>query len=154
MATLKWYGGAIVDKMRDSAAVAIDRTMAECVGHAKDDHPSFPPASQPNTRFHSRTGFEVGSIQVLDGASMRDGTTVGGSWGSDSNYSLFLEIGTSVDGPTAQQRAIAAGGDMSMIAPAVGPLMAPRPTLRPATDIEYPLLAPRIGQGFRGETLV
>jgi hypothetical protein len=149
MARLVWRGGEVADKMAAAAALGIDQTMAECVKHAKSDHPTFPPASQPYTRFHNRTGFEVGSIKILDGASMRDAATVGGSWGSDSNYGLFLEIGTSIEGPTAEQRAIAAGGDMSMIAPAAGPLMAPRPWARPAADLHYPLLAGRIGAAFR-----
>jgi hypothetical protein len=151
VATLTWRGGEVADKMAAAAAVAIDQTMAECVAHAKSDHPSFPPASQPGSRFHSRSGFEVGSVKIMDSASMRSATTVGGSWGADSNYSIFLEIGTSVKGPTAEQRALEAGGDMSMIAPAIGPLMAPRPFLRPATDAAdgYVLLPARIRAAFQ-----
>lgn len=153
MATLRWYGGRVADKMADAAELAIDYTMAECVSDAKDDHPAFPPASQPDTRFHSRTGFEVGSVLIIEPASLREPGHVGGQWGANTNYSIFLEIGTSTDGPTAEQRALEAGGDMSMISPAVGPLMAPRPFLRPASDRHYPLLAGRIGAAYRGETL-
>jgi hypothetical protein len=40
-----------------------------------------------------------------------------------------------------------------MIQPAIGPLMAQRPFLRPAADRQYGFLAQRIGQSFRGETL-
>lgn len=152
MATLVWRGGEVGAKMVNATVLATDYTLAECVTNAKADHPGFPPASQPDTRFHSRTGFEVGSIKILDGASL-SGTTVSGQWGSDSNYSLFLEIGTSTEGPSAEARAMAAGGDMSMIASAIGPLMAPRPFLRPASDIEYPQLARRIGQAYRGESV-
>jgi hypothetical protein len=153
MARLTWYGGRVADKVAAAAAIGVERTMSECVSRAKDDHPAFPPASEPYTRFHSRSGFEVGAIVIMEPAALRDVTHVGGRWGADSNYALFLEIGTSTDGPTAEQRALEAGGDMSMIAPAIGPLMAPRPFLRPAADAEYPLLATRIGAAFRGETM-
>lgn len=153
MARLIWRGGTVADRMSTAAAVGVDHTMAECVARAKEDHPAFPPASQPNTRFHSRTGFEVGSVGIMEEADLRDGSRVGGRWGADTAYSLFLEIGTSTEGPTAEQRALEAGGDASMIQPPIGPLMAPRPFLRPAADVEYPLLAARIGAAYRGEQM-
>jgi hypothetical protein len=152
MATLKWYGGIVADKMAAASTLGVDYTMAKCVSGAKDNHPAYPPASEPYTRFANRTGFQTGSIQILDAAAL-DGKTVRGQWGSDSNYALYLEIGTSESGPTAEAREAAADGNMSLIPPPIGPLMAPRPSLRPASDVEYPQLAGRIGVLFRGETL-
>jgi hypothetical protein len=152
MARLHWHGAAVRAKVAEAAKLGTDKTMAECVSHAKDNHPSYPPASLPDTRFANRTAFLVNSIQILDGASS-EGEHISGQWGSDANYSLYLEIGTSIAGPSAEARAIEGMGDMDLIPPPVGPLMAPRPYLRPATDAEYPLLAPRIGAAFRGEQL-
>jgi hypothetical protein len=151
-AKLEWFGGLVADKMAAAATLSIDYTMAECVTHGKDNHPSYPPASEPYTRFANRTGFQTSSIQILEDASL-DGTLVGGQWGSDSGYALYLEIGTSESGPTAEAREAVAAGNMSLIPPPIGPLMAPRPYLRPATDIEYPQLAGRIGVVYRGESI-
>lgn len=152
MATLRWNGEKIAAKMAAATTLAIDRTMAECVSHAKDFHPAYPPASKPGERFANRTSFLVNSIQILDGATL-EGTTISGKWGSEANYALYLEIGTSISGPTAQERAEEAAGDMLLIPPPEGPLMAPRPYLRPALDIEYPLLAPRIRAVFSGGSM-
>jgi hypothetical protein len=151
-ARVVWNGGIVADKMAAAAKLSIDHTMAECVTHGKDDHPGYPPASEPYERFANRTGFQTGSIQILEDASP-DGTVIGGQWGSDSNSALYLEIGTSEAGPTAEAREIAADGNMGLIPPPIGPLMAPRPFLRPAADIEYPQLAKRIGATYRGESL-
>ena len=151
-ATLEWFGGLVADKIAAAATLSIDYTMAEFVTHSKDDHPGYPPASAPYTRFANRTGFQASSIQILEDASL-DGTIVSGQWGSDSGYALYLEIGTSESGPTAEAREAAADGAMSLIPPPIGPLMAPRPYLRPASDVKYPHLAERIGGTFRGESL-
>ena len=131
------------------SVLAVEKTMAECVSDAKSDHPVFPPASLPYERYANRTGFETGAIRS-NGATF-DGRRTIGTWGAYANYALFLEIGTSVTGPTATEREIAGGGDMDAIPPPIGPLMAPRPFLRPASDKEYPKLATRIGAYFRGE---
>jgi hypothetical protein len=152
VARLVWRGARVAERMAGAAAAAIDQTMAECVADAKDNHPGFPPASAPYERFHSRTGFTVGSIVVLEAAELTRRAVVSGRWGSLAKDGLFLEIGTSTEGPTAEARALAAHGDMGMITPAVGPLMAPRPFLRPAADRHYPLLAGRIRENFSGDS--
>jgi hypothetical protein len=149
MADLRWYGDEVMAKVATAAALGIDDTMAHCVERAKADHPSWPPPSDPYTRFANRTAALVNSIRILDDARL-DAELVSGQWGADMNYALYLEIGTSTEGPTAEARALAARGNMSLITPAIGPLMAPRPYLRPASDDEYPLLASRIAAAFRG----
>lgn len=158
MATFSWNGRALLEKATEAAKAGIDRTMSECVDDARRGHEAYPPASQPGEKYANRTGFDVQSIRILDNADGSVGATleegkVHGRWGSLSNIALFLEIGTSVAGPNAMEREDAAGGDMDAIAPPIGPLMAARPTLRPASDREYPLLRPRIGAAFRGEEM-
>jgi hypothetical protein len=153
VATLRWNGAEVRRKIVAAAHVGVDTTMAAAVRHAAANHPGYPPASEPYERFHSRTGFEVGSIKIFDAASLRDPTVIAGQWGADASQSIYLEIGTSIAGPTAGARALAGAGDMSAIPPPIGPLMAPRPFLRPAADEEYPLLAARIGAVYRGESL-
>lgn len=149
MAAFKWNGKEIAAKAAEAAVMGVERTMAECVSDARSDHPPFPPASEPYERYANRTGFETGAIKS-NGAHY-DGVRVVGTWGAYTNYALFLEIGTSVAGPTATEREETGAGDMDAIPPPIGPLMAPRPFLRPATDREYPLLASRIASYFRGE---
>lgn len=152
MAELKWYGARVAAKMLAATELGVDATMAAAVADARDDHPLYPPPSAPYERYHTRTGFETNSIRILR-AGEPEGATIAGQWGADNAVALYLEIGTSVEGPRAMERVIAAGGNMDLIAPPIGPLMAPRPFLRPAADREYPLLGARIGAAFRGEQL-
>lgn len=168
MAKIVWKGDEVRAKVAAAAAVGIDATMDACVDHAKENHPAYPPASEPYERYANRTAAETGSIRILDNANgiagaMIDGASVHGEWGATMNYSLFLEIGTSVTGPTATER-MEAGAYEGPFDPTLeagwpgvagpeGPLMAPRPFLRPAADEEYPLLAARIGASYRGERI-
>lgn len=150
MATLIWKGDEVLAKVKGAAKLGIDETMAACVEHAKDNHPGYPPASEPYTRFANRTAHLVSSLQIIEDAQVDD-DTIRGTWGSDAEEALYLEIGTSVEGPTAPDRA--ALGDLleGTIPPPEGPLMAPRPYLRPAADDPsgYPSLARRIAEAFR-----
>lgn len=153
MAVFEWYGDRIMEKARTASMVAIDHTIAACVSDSKDDHPGWPPTSEPFERFASRTGFAVGSFQIFEVAHPTGPNEIHGTWGSDGNYLLFLEIGTSRVGATAEERAAAAAGDIEAIAPPEDPLMEARPWADPAMDRHYPLLAGRIAAVFRGESL-
>jgi len=155
MASLDWNGKRLAAKAAQASKLAVDRTMADCVADAAANHPGFPPASAPDERYANRTGFQTATIRILDNAdgipgAILDGDTVRGSWGALGNYSLFLEIGTSREGPTATDRELAAAGNMDAVPPPVGPLMAPRPFLRPAADRNYRMLRARIIAAFRG----
>lgn len=156
MGSFEWRGDAVRERMEKAAALGVDKTMSECVGDARSGHPAYPPASEPGERYANRTGFDTASTDILDPAHS-DGTRVHGSWGALSEVALFLEIGTSREGsgmPTASEREEMGGGDMDAIpGPSEPPLMAPRPTLRPASDKHYPGLAEWIGMAFRGEEL-
>ncbi len=151
MASIRWNGAKVMAKVTAAAGLGIDRTMAECVRDAGENHPAFPPPSKPYERYANRTGHETGSIHSK--GVRTDGKRVSGQWGANAKQSLYLEIGTSVAGPTAFEREVAGGGNMDAIPPPVGPLMAPRPYLRPAADREYPLLPSRIGAAYRGEKM-
>lgn len=142
--SLVWYGDEVKAKVRAASIVAIDQTMAECVSGSKDGHPAFPPASDPFTRWANRTTAMTRSIRIFDSASPSGPSTVTGSWGSHMRYALYLEIGTSRSGPTAEARAGADGGNPNLVAPEIGPLMARRWAMVPTSDREYPLLASRI----------
>lgn len=151
MAKIVWRGKEVAAKMAAASVLGVEKTISECVHDAAADHPPFPPASEPYERYANRTGNETGAIRS-NGAEF-DGRRTRGTWGAYTNYALFLEIGTSIAGPTATERESIGGGDMDAIPPPVGPLMAPRPFLRPAADKEYPLLGARIGAAFRGEEM-
>src|SRR6185503_11774662 len=149
MARIEWNGKAIKEKMRAASVAGVEKTIAEAVHDARADHPAYPPASEPYERYANRTGHSIGEIVSKGAHETEEGVT--GKWGGYSHNALFMEIGTSVTGPTATERMIEGAGDMDAIPPPVGPLMAPRPTLRPAADKEYPLLAERIAAAFAGE---
>ena len=152
MARIEWNGDAVAAKMRAASVRAVEHTIAEAVSDARANHPDYPPASQPYERYANRTAFETNAI-VSHGAHETD-EGVTGTWGAYTNYSLFLEIGTSVEGPTATERMIEGAGDMDAVPPPIGPLMAPRPYLRPAADKEYPLLVERIALAFADEEMI
>ena len=148
---LDWRGDEVKAKVAAATMLAVDKTMSACVDDAKANHPGYPPASKPYEPYANRTATAVGSIRISDFASA-NGFIISGEWGSaDVNYALFLEIGTSTSGPTAEERA--AGGLLNAIPPPIGPLMAPRPVLRPAADREYPLLGARIRAALAGTHL-
>lgn len=156
-ARLNWKGDEIRRKVAAAAALGVDRTLADAVRKAKADHPAYPPASAPGERFATRTGFLEGSIKIVAAAAPA-GPLIGGQWGADANYALYVELGTSRKGsgaPRAQVRAAEGGGNMWAIpGPASPPQMAARYTLRPAATEAYRLLPMRIGAAFRGEELL
>jgi hypothetical protein len=78
----KWNGDQILKKVRDASFRGIDKTMAECVIHAKDNHPGW----------QNQTGTAEGSIQIADFAR-REGKYIVGRWGSKQvNYFIWLEL--------------------------------------------------------------
>lgn len=82
---LKWNGDAIKRRMELATRVGVNRTMALCVGGAKEDHP-----------FTNRTGTAEQSIRIAVAAEARGNRTVG-IWGSVMNsYFKFLELGTNL----------------------------------------------------------
>jgi hypothetical protein len=145
---LVWKGDDLKRDMRRACMLAIDQTMAECVAESKDDHPVFPPASEPFTPWADRTGNLTGSVRIFEAAHVSGPSTVTGSWGSHVRYSLFIEIGTSREGPTATERMEAADGDPDLVAPEIGPLMARRHQMVPVSDRQYPELPRRIAEAF------
>lgn len=156
MGALNWNGDQVKARMRSAAKLGVDKTMGDCVADARSNHPAYPPASEPGERYANRTGFDIASIDIMEPAEAL-GEKVSGRWGSTSNVALFLEIGTSREGsgePRAEVREAEGDGDMDAIPPPSSPpLMAPRPTLRPAADTHYPGLSKNIGAAFRGEAL-
>jgi hypothetical protein len=145
---LTWNGDELKRKAREAAALAIDQTLAECVTESKAEHPAFPPVSKPFTPWANRTTAMTRAVRIFSAAAPSGPSTITGSWGSDMDYALFLEIGTSRAGPTATARADAAGGDPKLVAPEIGPLMARRHAMIPSSDRQYPLLAGRVRDAF------
>lgn len=79
-----WRGKAIVAKAAAASALAIDKTMADCVPDAKANHP-----------WNNVTGTAEGSIRIAQFAAMH-GVQISGLWGSVGvAYFIFLELGTS-----------------------------------------------------------
>lgn len=157
MGTFKWNGDAIKRRAIAASALGIDKTMSECVADARTGHPSYPPASEPGERYANRTNFAIMATDIMEPAVDTGDGRVKGRWGSTDETALFVEIGTSREdsgSPRAEVREAQGGGDMHAIPPpSEPPLMAARPTLRPAADAHYPGLAGNIGRAYRGESL-
>lgn len=110
---VEWRGDAVKSKVRRAEMLAVNRTMSECVIHAKGNH-----------TWRNRTGTLEGSIRIANFAAPH-ARGVRGVWGSsDVVYALRMELG--FQGSDALGRAINQ--------PA-------RPYLRPAADVVYPRLA-------------
>lgn len=79
MARINWRGRQVADRVKGSAARAIDATTALCVAGAKSEH-----------RWQNRTGTLEGGIQMRPAVTV--GPTVVGRWGVfDVNYAIYLE---------------------------------------------------------------
>lgn len=148
--TLDWKGAEVRAKVAAAATLGLDATMAEAVAIAKTDHPPYPPSSAPETPYANRTGFLTGST-TIKAAAVEVGNRISGRWGSDANYSLYVEIGTSrksSGAPRAEVRALvgpsAGMWEISYPSPSEHPQMAPRYYLRPAADVAYRGLAGKI----------
>jgi hypothetical protein len=157
MAMINWNGDAIKRRATAASMLGIDKTMSDCVKDARSGHESYPPASAPGERYANRTNFAVMATDIMEPAVDHGDGHVKGLWGSTDETALFVEIGTSREGsgmPRAQEREAMGDGNMDAIPPpSEPPLMAPRPTLRPAADTHYPGLAKNVGAAFRGEKL-
>lgn len=142
MARIEWKGKQVLAEMAAAATVGVDKTMGECVSTAKREHP-----------YEDQTGFETGSIAVGEHAKA-EGMKVSGTWGGYSNYSLFLEIGTSRIGATAQERAQEGGGNMWAIPdvkPGLGEPVRQAFTIVPLGDGEFITRhVPRVMRGNPG----
>ena len=93
MARVKIRRAEIVAHARDAAVAAVDATMAEAVRDAVREHP-----------YANQTGFLEAETKIITPAHPDGDLHVGGSWGDTADYALFVEIGTSRIGPTADER--------------------------------------------------
>lgn len=93
MARVTFRRREIVAHARAAAVVAIDDTMAAAVRDAAREHP-----------YVNQTGFLEAETKILVPAHPDGDLHVSGCWGDTADYALFVEIGTSRIGPTADQR--------------------------------------------------
>lgn len=133
--SLNWTGAALTDRMRDAQKLGVNKTMADCVQHAKANH-----------NWKNQTGVLEGSINIASFARA-DGAGVVGTWGSqDVRYALIHELGGVIVPVRAKALAIPqADGSVRFVKSVTIP---PRPYLRPAADAIYPALAGNIRRAF------
>jgi phage gpG-like protein len=129
--SLVWKGKAVTERMRAAMIAGVNKTMADCVVHAKDHH----------TWKNQSTDLER-SIKVTSFAA-REGTYVVGQWGSvDLKYALIHELGGVIVPKKAKALAIPQpDGSVRFVKKVTIPA---RPYLRPAADLIYPRLAANI----------
>lgn len=133
--SLVWKGKALTEKMRAAMIAGVNKTMADCVVHARRNH-----------TWQNQTGALTGSIQIASFAA-REGTYVVGKWGSlDLKYALIHELGGVIVPVRAKALAIPQpDGSVRFVKKVTIPA---RPYLRPAADVVYPTLAANIGRAW------
>lgn len=172
MATIKWSGDRIIARMAAASAAGVDRTMGECVGgarreHGYDDETGFltatteilKPATVEGTKVSGTWGstadysldVEIGTSRVGPTVEERKDAAAGNMWDVAAPQP---EPGVTVEQPFTILPPGTMDGQEDFVTlhrPSMGegPLMAQRPWLRPQADLQYPLLAARIGEAFR-----
>lgn len=176
MARINWKGRDVAARMAAAAQLGIDKTMSECVSTAKRDHPwvnrdgfeegsiRMGAATLKGRKVTGRWGayaryslfLEIGTSRIGATAFMREQAGGGMMWaipgpkpeeGEKVRQSFTIlppgSMDDQADWVTLRDR------------PSIGegPLMAPRPFLRPAADLHYRRLRYYIGAAFRGESL-
>lgn len=133
--SLKWYGKAVTEKMAKAQVEGVNQTMAECVKHAKNNHP-----------WQNRSSILEGSIDVKFYARATD-TGVKGVWGVwKAKQALILELGGTIVPRSGKYLSIPQSDGSRRLMTSV--TIPPYPYLRPAADVEYPGLAERIRKAF------
>jgi len=142
---LRWNGDRVLKMMGRANRIGINRTMAECVGFAKKNHP-----------FTTRTTHAEKSISVLTPA-VTDAKGTVGTWGSIlAHYFKYLEFGTKMTRSRTsikQRQRIMKTGVFHRAKNAGSPPWQGgswAPTLRPAAIAKYPNLAAHIREAFGG----
>ena len=133
--SLKWYGKAVTQKMREAQIEGVNRTMAACVTEAKSTH-----------EWNNRTGVLEGGIDVVDYAAPET-NGVKGTWGvRDVVDGRIHELGGTIVPVNAEALAIPLPeGGIAFVQSVTIPA---RPYLRPSADKEYPKLPERIKKAF------
>ena len=172
MATIDWKGDAILAKMGAAAKLALDKVMADCVSEAKRVH-----------AYQNRDGFLEASTQITTPATVEGLKVVGhwgalanyalfveigtsriGSTAFQREQAAGGMMWSIADPKPAEGVSVLqsftifpiGGGEFrTRRTPSIGtgPLMAPRPFLRPAADLHYRFLSTYIGAAYRGENL-
>jgi hypothetical protein len=149
--SLVWKGDALTARMKAAQREGVNRTMAACVVHARDNHP-----------WKNQTAALEGSIDVQEYA-VPVATGVEGKWGSaDINYALPLELGATIEHPGGTAYYIDEKTGLAVFVKNSSPLseglprtkphtivLPPHPFLRPAADVKYPELAANIGKAWK-----
>ncbi len=172
MATLDWKGDQVLNKMRVAAAVGVDKVMSDCVRdakrvHAYENRDGFLEASTQITKPATTNGLtvkgnwgatanyalfvEIGTSRIGSTAFQREQENGGMMWAiPDPRPAEGVSVLQSFtiypigDGEFRTRRTPSIG---------TGPLMGPRPFLRPAADANYRFLGAYIGAAYRGEKL-
>lgn len=134
--SLTWNGDVVNERMKQAAIAGVDRTMGQCVTHAKANHP-----------WQNRTGILEGDIQIQEYA-VPAGAGVKGVWGvrSESRQALILELGGTIVPVKAKALKIPMpDGSFRFVKSVTIP---PYPYLRPAADQIYPRLSDNIRKAY------
>lgn len=133
--SLKWNGKALTERMRTAQKLAVNKTMADCVIHAKANHDWI-----------NRTGVLEGSIDIATFAR-EAGNGVEGTWGSqDVIYARIHELGGTIVPREKEALKFQLPDGSWQLARSV--TIPPRPYLRPAADVVYPQLAGNVRKAF------
>lgn len=133
--SLTWKGDALTGTMRQAQKLGVNKTMGDCVVHAKSNHP-----------WKNQTGILEGSIKIAEFAhDIENG--VEGVWGStDVKYARIHEKGGVIVPKNAKALAIPQpDGSVRFVKRVTIPK---RPYLRPAADAKYPELPKNVKAAY------
>lgn len=174
MATIVWRGDAVKRRVAAAAQMGVDKVDADCVADARREHPwksetgfeegsiTMAPAVLEGDRVRGRWGAYTEYSLALEIGTSRIGPTIfEREANSDGMWSIPApkpEEGVTVVQPFTILPPGSMDGQEGFVTihkPSLGegPLMHSRPFLRPAADMNYPLLASYIGRAYRGEEL-
>jgi len=133
---LTWNGKAVSDKVKRAQVAGINRTLAECTVHAKQNHD-----------WKNDTAVLEGGISIVEyGRALSEGGARG-VWGvADVIYARIHELGGTIRPVRAKKLAIPQDdGSVRLVDSVTIPA---RPYLRPAADAVYPDLPANIRRAY------
>jgi hypothetical protein len=89
----EWKGDEIKRRVIAAAIKGVNKTMQECVDHAKNNHPGWGKGFKPKRpRTRKLTGIAEGSVRIQEFARVKTGRIIG-LWGSSGvDYVKWLEL--------------------------------------------------------------
>lgn len=135
--SLTWHGPALTAKMRAAQIAGVNKTMADCVIHAKGHH-----------TWQNQTGNLEGDINIAQFAAP-DGEGVRGTWGAlDNVYARIQELGGTILPKNGKYLAIPISREAKQVA---SPRDMPNLVFVQSVKGQPMLVSEQLGKGRKGK---